>query len=75
MTCGFCANDKPVGRVFIGVERDASVRDCICCNCVLDLYVVMTEVGMRPLERVRKTPHSAPPQSAVVVRLNPRQRQ
>jgi hypothetical protein len=72
MTCGFCAKDTRVGHVFIGVERAGGSHDCICCECVLDLYVVMTSVGMRPLERVRKPPRSAP--GARITHLEPRRK-
>jgi hypothetical protein len=74
MTCGFCAKDTPVGRVFIGVERAGGSRDCICCDCVLDLYVVMTAAGMRPLERVRKRSRSAPSKGMEIIRLDSRRK-
>jgi hypothetical protein len=73
MRCGFCAKDMPAGRVFIGVESAGGRRDCICCDCVLDLYVVMTAVGMRPPERVRKRP-GVSSKAADVVRLSPRKK-
>ena len=49
MTCGFCGNEVSAERVFTGVETGGGRPDCICCDCVLDLYVVMTDSGMRPL--------------------------
>jgi hypothetical protein len=60
MTCRFCAKDTPARNVFIGVSAPAAAVTASPANCVLDLYVVMRAAGMRALERVRKTPRSAP---------------
>jgi hypothetical protein len=70
MTCGFCGNDVSAERAFIGVEDSAGRPDCICCDCVLDLYVVMTASAMRPLRPPRDPTHAFS-RLGQVIRLRP----
>jgi hypothetical protein len=59
ITCGFCGNDVFSGSVFTGVEAGGGRPDNICCDCVLDLYVIMTGAQMRPLRAGSNQPRSS----------------
>ena len=70
MTCGFCGNDVSAERMFTGVQTGGRA-DRICCDCVLDLYVVMTASAMHPMRPVRDRPRPTL-RLARVIRLYPR---
>ena len=59
ITCCFCGADVDGGSVFTGVETGGGSPNCICCDCVLDLYVIMTGAQMRPLRAASNEPRSS----------------
>jgi len=69
MTCGFCANEARE-RAFTGVASGGRC-DCICYDCVRELYVAMIVSEMGPPQPVR---NPIPPSSrrARVIRPYPR---
>lgn len=70
MTCGFCANEARE-RAFTGIAGGDGRRDCICFDCVRELYVAMIAPEIRPPRPVRN-PIRPSSQSAQVIRLDPR---
>ena len=68
MTCGFCANEARE-RAFSGIAVGGGRRDCICFDCVRQLYVAMIAPEMRPPPA--RNPTRPPARRARVIPLYP----
>jgi hypothetical protein len=69
MICGFCGKDA--NYTFTGLADGAEQGDCICYDCVRDLYIAMIAAEMLQRRRFREPPHPSS-QPAHVIRMRPR---
>jgi hypothetical protein len=70
MTCGFCAKEARE-RAFTGRGRGGGRRDCICYDCVCELYVAMIAPEMQPPQPIRNPARALAP-GGRIIRLYPR---
>ncbi len=71
MNCGFCTKEVPAARAFIDVARGSGLGDCICYECVTELYSILRGMEMATLRPLGNPVHPLVPR-APAIRLHPR---